>query len=87
MPREINTDGLLYQTLLLVNREIKNIKKLTRRGKLDHETAQDLARYLSILDSINKNKDKTDEKKKKALAKMSTDELIELYQKEKGTTP
>lgn len=74
MAEKNDAQELLNQTLELIKRDIKEIKKMN--GKLDHDTAQDLVRYANLLDDLIKQKKTEEEKNKKKLSSMTTEELL-----------
>ena len=77
-----NPSKTLKGILLAIDKDVKLIKSLGRKSKLDPSDAQTLCRYASTLDAIVKTTEKDKEKAKKDLEKLSTDELIAQYEKE-----
>lgn len=76
---------LLERVLKLIDQDIKRIKKLTARKTLilDKDMAATLCKYANTISGIKEEKDLEDQKQKKALERLSTEELIAMYNKEK----
>jgi hypothetical protein len=85
---------MLDMLLNMLDQDIKKHRRIARRTSIadpirpqdlpfSKDTAATLCKYASTLDDIIKVKDKDKEKTSKELSKLSTEQLIELYQKEK----
>ena len=83
MAKVIDASHLLIRTLELIEIDIGHIATLAE-NKLDPEVSKDLARYANILDDINKQKAKMEDDESKSYSKMSTEQLVELYNKKKN---
>lgn len=67
--------SLLDDVLLLVRADIDHIKGLVKKSKLDHNSAQDLARYAKVLQDIADQRRDDDDQDREKLKRMSTAEL------------
>lgn len=93
MAKTVDLEKVLNFSAKLIIKELKNISILARRGKLDHETSQDLVRYHSALSERKFSELKNELKDQSKAKHMSTDELIamakirvdEIEQKKKTT--
>lgn len=79
-----NPNKTLDKILKLIDNDVKLISKSFRDIQLDHQSAQTLCRYATSLAGIREGKEKEIEKEKKNLDKLSTDQLIDMYNKQKG---
>lgn len=74
-----NSDKTLELILDLIDRDVKVIAENFIEVQLDDKTAQTLCRFATTLSSIKADKNKEATNEKKELNKLSTDELIALY--------
>ena len=84
-----NPSKTLEAILKLIDRDVKAIKKdqvtkdavtkKTKITKLDPADALTLSRYATTLSNISDEQDKSKEKEKQKLDKLTTEQLIELY--------
>ena len=72
---------LLSYALALIDKDMRHIKRLAKKGKLDPRSSQDLARYSSALLSLTDSIEKRDKEAKSKLSKLSTPELEKLAKK------
>lgn len=79
-----NPSKTLNSILLVIDRDVKRIKKLGRLEKLDPVDALTLSRYVSSLSNVISEKEKEDKKAINAANKLSVDELYALYKGEKS---
>lgn len=82
MPK-VDPNLLLTRVLLLIDKDVKRIKKANPTEVLDNKTAATLCQYASTIAKIKHEKDIEDAKAKKRLEQLPTEELIKKYQKQK----
>lgn len=70
-----DVSSLLDKVIDLVEGDVDEIEKLSRNGKLDHGTSQDLCRYSSTLLDLNQTLEERERAEKNKVARMSTEEL------------
>lgn len=73
---------LLDKVLNLIEADIKKIKKQAGEKQLEPDTAQTLCRYVTAISSIKDEKENEAAKQKRQLERMSTEELVKLYQQQ-----
>jgi hypothetical protein len=76
-------DKTLRMILLIIEKDTKRLKRIAQTEQLTPADAQTLCRYAATLDSITKQVEKDHNQLKKDLTRLSTDDLIEAYNKEK----
>lgn len=75
------TDLTLEAILQLISTDVKVIASKFQDTQLDNQTAQTLARYATTLANIKDIRQKETTKEKAELSKLSTEELIEMFNK------
>jgi hypothetical protein len=77
----MQTNRTLNGILGIIDRDVKKIRKAGKQGPLTGVESQNLVRYGEFLFKMDENQEKEKERSKKQLDKLSTEELIKLYQK------
>lgn len=72
-PRE-----LLEKVTALIEKDVSHIEKLVTQGKLDKDSAMDLARYSTALLHIVKDREEAKKSERKTLEQLSDEELREM---------
>lgn len=72
----------LKSILSIIKKDVRKIKQRTGDGPLEPEVALTLTRYANTLSSIVEESEETRTRAKKHYEKMSTEELIKLFQAE-----
>lgn len=76
--KKIDPRELMEQALQLISGELDNIQAAAKEGKLDPDNTTALVRYSDSLLKYVKDGIKQEDDEKRALGKMSTDELAQL---------
>lgn len=82
MADKIEIAQLIEYSTYCILKDLKHIKEQVEAAKLDHDTAQDLARYHTVLVDKKFNEVKELESDRKKISQLSTEELIEKAEKD-----
>lgn len=69
----------LKSILAIISKDVRLIKKTTKKTQLPTETALTLSRYATTLNGIVEEQRKEKDRAKKRFEKMPTDELLKAY--------
>lgn len=76
----MQTNKTLKSILAIIGRDVRRLKRASKSEMLASQEAQNLVRYGEFLFKLNENAEKEKEREKKKLDRLSTEELIKLYQ-------
>ena len=74
---ELSIEALIQSTLLILDREVRNLKSLSARGKLDAASARDLREHAKLLFELKQREDDW-------LKNLTDDEIQAILDERKG---
>lgn len=74
----VDANALLEKVIGLIEKDVDQIDKLSRRGKLDHTVASDLTKYSGALLALTDTVEAKEKSERSKLSRLSTEELARL---------